>query len=137
MTRDVEVIPPTASIRDAAAKMKRLDVGVIPVCDGQKLTGLVTDRDIAVRAVAEGRDSAKTKVSDIMSGDLTYCFEDDEVEEAAQVMEIKQIRRLPILDRDKQLVGMVSLGDISVRTGDQELAGEALQEISEPAEPKR
>jgi CBS domain-containing protein len=106
------------------------------VC-GQKLTGLVTDRDITVRGIAEGRNPSKTKVSDIMSKDLTYCFEDDEVEEAAQVMEIKQIRRLPILDRDKQLVGMVSLGDLSVRTGDQTLAGETLQEISEPAAPKR
>lgn len=137
MTRDVEVIPPIASIRDAAAKMKELDVGAIPVCDGQRLTGFVTDRDIAVRAVAEGRDSAKTKVSDIMTTDISYCFEDQEVEEAATLMEINQIRRLPILDHDKQLVGMVSLGDLSVRTGDQGLAGETLQEISEPAEPKR
>jgi CBS domain-containing protein len=137
MTREVEVIRPEASVRDAAAKMKDLDVGAIPVCDGQKLQGVLTDRDIAVRAVAEGRDSAKTKVAEIMSKDLAYCFEDDQIDEAATVMEMKQIRRLPVLDRNKELVGIVSLGDISVRTGDQDLAGEALQEISEPGGPKR
>jgi CBS domain-containing protein len=137
MTREVEVIRPDASIREAATKMKDLDVGAIPVCDGQRLQGVVTDRDIAVRAVAEGRDSTRTHVADIMSKDLAYCFEDDQVEEAATIMEMKQIRRLPILDRNKQLVGIVSLGDLSVRSGDQDLAGEALQEISEPGAPKR
>jgi CBS domain-containing protein len=137
MTREVEVIRPDASIREAAAKMKDLDVGAIPVCDGQRLQGFLTDRDIAVRAVAEGRDSGNTKVADIMSKDLAYCFEDDQIDEAATVMEMKQIRRLPVLDREKQLVGIVSLGDLSVRTGDQDLAGEALQEISEPGGPKR
>jgi CBS domain-containing protein len=137
MTREVEVIRPNASIKEAAKKMKDLDVGAIPVCDGQRLQGVVTDRDIAVRAVAEGRDSARTHVADIMSKDLAYCFEDDQVEEAATLMEMKQIRRLPILDRNKQLVGIVSLGDLSIRGGDQDLAGEALQEISEPGAPKR
>jgi CBS domain-containing protein len=140
MTRDVEVIPPNASVCDAAGKMKELDIGAIPVCDGRKLRGLVTDRDITVRAVAEGRDVSKTRVSEVMSTDIAYCFEDDEVEDAAQLMEVKQIRRLPILDRDKQLVGIVSLGDLSVRTEgteEQDLAGEALEEISEPASPKR
>ncbi|MGH8545734.1 MAG: CBS domain-containing protein [Gammaproteobacteria bacterium] len=140
MSTEVEIIPTNASIREAAAKMKELDVGAIPVCDGQELKGLVTDRDIAVRAVAEGRDSSKTKVSDIMSTDLAYCFEDDEVEDAAQLMEVKQIRRLPILNREKHLVGIVSLGDLSIRTEgaeEQDLAAEALEEISEPATPKR
>ena len=140
MTRDVEVIPSDAPVREAAAKMKELDVGVIPVCDGQKLAGLVTDRDIAVRVVAEGRDSSATKVSDVMTTDISYCFEDQEVDEAASLMEVNQIRRLPILDRNKQLVGILSLGDISVRTEgteEQDLAAEALEEISEPAAPKR
>jgi CBS domain-containing protein len=139
MTREVDVVPPNASIRDAAAKMKELDVGAIPVCDGQKLSGLVTDRDITVRAVAEGRDPSKTRVSDVMSSEIAYCFEDDPVEQAAKLMESKQIRRLPILDRNKQLAGIISLGDISVRTEgsrQKDLAGEALEEISEPARPK-
>jgi CBS domain-containing protein len=139
MTREVDVVAPNASIRDAAAKMKELDVGAIPVCDGQKLSGLVTDRDITVRAVAEGRDPSKTRVSDVMSSEIAYCFEDDPVEQAAKLMESKQIRRLPILDRNKQLAGIISLGDISVRTEgsrQKDLAGEALEEISEPARPK-
>jgi CBS domain-containing protein len=139
MTREVDVVAPNASIRDAAAKMKELDVGAIPVCDGQKLSGLVTDRDITLRAVAEGRDPSKTRVSEVMSSEIAYCFEDNSVEQAAKLMESKQIRRLPILDRNKRLAGIVSLGDIAVRTEgsrQKDLAGEALEEISEPARPK-
>lgn len=116
MTPNAEVIDNSAAVRDAAAKMREIDVGSLPVCDGSRLTGVVTDRDIAVRLVAEGLDGAKTKVSEIMTPDVTYCFDDETVEEAAAVMEAHQIRRLPILDRNKQLVGMLSLADVSVRT---------------------
>lgn len=138
MTQQVEAIPPNASIRDAAMKMKELDVGAIPVCDGQKLAGLVTDRDIAVRAVADGRNPSETRVSEVMSPDIAYCFEDDDVERAAEVMERKQIRRLAILNREKKLAGIVSLGDISVRArGKKDTAAEVLEEISEPSRPKR
>jgi CBS domain-containing protein len=139
MTRHVDVIPPDASVRDAASKMKELDVGAIPVCDGQKLSGLVTDRDITVRAVAEGRDPSEVRVSEVMSSEIAYCFEDETIEQAAKLMESKQIRRLPILDRNKQLAGIISLGDISVRTEasrQKDLAADALQEISEPAKPR-
>jgi CBS domain-containing protein len=139
MTRHVDVIPPHASIREAAAKMKELDVGAIPVCDGQKLSGLVTDRDITVRAVAEGRDPSEVRVSEVMSSEIAYCFEDETIEQAAKLMESKQIRRLPILDRNKELAGIISLGDISVRTEgsrQKDLAAETLQEISEPAKPR-
>jgi CBS domain-containing protein len=137
MTRDVEVVSADAAVKDAAAKMKQLDVGVIPVCDGQKLTGVLTDRDIAIRLAAEGRSPSDTRVAQIMTKDLYYCFEDQDVEEAATVMEAGQIRRLPILDHERQLVGIVSLGDISVRSDDKHAAAEALEGISEPAEPKR
>ena len=137
MTPDVEVIGSNIRLKDAAAKMKELDVGLMPVCDGEKLRGLLTDRDITVRATAEGKDPLKTKVSEIMSADVVFCFEDQDVEEAINLMEVKQIRRMPILDRDKRLVGIVSLGDIAVRTGDQKLTGETLREVSEPALPKR
>jgi CBS domain-containing protein len=133
------VIPPDASVREAAAKMKELDVGAIPVCDGQKLSGLLTDRDITVRAVAEGRDPSAVRVSEVMSSEIAYCFEDETIEQAAKLMESKQIRRLPILDRNKQLAGIISLGDISVRTEasrQKDLAADALQEISEPAKPR-
>lgn len=137
MTRDVEVVKSDASLKQAAAKMKDLDVGLIPVCMGEKLSGILTDRDITVRATAEGRDPSKTKVSDIMSPEVAYCFEDQEIEEAASLMEVKQFRRLPILSRDKKLVGIVSLGDLAVHTGNKQLAGETLKEISEPATPRR
>jgi CBS domain-containing protein len=137
MTPNVEVIGSNIRLKDAAAKMKELDVGLMPVCDGEKLRGLLTDRDITVRATAEGRDPSKTKVSEIMSADIVFCFEDQEIEEAISLMEVKQIRRVPILDRDKRLVGIVSLGDIAVRAGDRKLTGETLREVSEPAFPKR
>ena len=114
MTRHVEVIDPDAPLTEAAAKMKTLDVGLIPICDGDKLRGTLTDRDITVRGIAEGYDPSETKVADIMSTDLAYCFEDDEIEAALNLMEKRQIRRLPVLSREKRLVGIVSLGDLAV-----------------------
>jgi CBS domain-containing protein len=137
MTRNVEVVNGNASLKEAATKMKKLDVGLIPVCDGDRLKGLLTDRDITIRATANGRDPSKTKVSEVMSTDIAYCLEDQAVDEAVILMEARQIRRLPILNQDKQLVGIVSLADIAVHVGDRDLTGETLEEISEPAEPKR
>src|SRR5207302_11283131 len=137
MTHDVEVVSAKASLKDAAMKMKELDVGLIPVCDGDRLKGVLTDRDITIRAAADGRDTEKTKVSEAMSKDIAYCLEEQEVEEAVSLMEARQIRRLPVLNQDKRLVGIVSLADIAVHVGDRDLAGETLEEISAPAEPKR
>jgi CBS domain-containing protein len=137
MTRNVEVIPPDASVEQAAERMKALDVGVLPVCDGERLVGMLTDRDITLRATAAGRDPRRTKVSEAMTPDISYCFEDQDVKEAAQLMEQRQIRRLVILSRDKRLVGIVSLGDLAVETRDEKLSGEVLKEVSEPAEPRR
>jgi CBS domain-containing protein len=137
MTQNPEVVSGDASLKEAATKMKNLDVGLIPVCDGDRLQGMLTDRDITIRATADGRDPNKTKVIDVMSTDIAYCLEDQEVEEAVSLMEARQIRRLPILNQDKRLVGIVSLGDIAVHVGDRDLAGETLQEVSEPAQPKR
>jgi len=137
MTRDVEVVSGGASIKEAAAKMRSLNIGLVPVCDGDRLQGLLSDRDITIRATADGRDPTKTKVAEVMSTDIAYCLEDQEVEDAVSLMEARQIRRLPILDQEKRLVGIVSLGDIAVHSGDRDLAGETLQEISEPAAPKR
>ena len=128
MTRDVEVIGSNAPLKEAAAKMKALDVGLIPVCEGDELKGTLTDRDITVRATAKGRNPSKTKVSDIMSKEeIAYCFEDQEIEEAISLMEARQIRRLPILNREKRLVGIVSLGYLAVHTGQNELLGETLK----------
>jgi len=140
MTQGVEVIHSNAPAREAALKMRELDVGSLPVCDGEKLEGLLTDRDIALRLVAEDRDPSTTKAREIMTPGATYCFDDQTLEEAAAVMEAHQIRRLPILNRDKHLIGMLSLGDLAVRTQgteDQDLADEALADISAPSKPNR
>lgn len=137
MTRNVEVVSGDALLKEAATKMKTIDVGIIPVCDGDRLKGILTDRDITIRATADGRDPTKTKVADVMSTDIAYCFEDQELDEAVSLMEARQIRRLPVLNLDKQLVGIVSLGDIAVHAGDRDMAGETLEEISQPAAPKR
>jgi CBS domain-containing protein len=130
MTRGVECVSPDATLQEAARKMKDLDVGPLPVCDNDRLAGILTDRDIAVRAVAEGRDPRATRVRDVLSPGVVYCFEDDDVQEAARLMEEKQVRRLVVLDRAKRLVGIVSLGDLAVQTSDRDLAGKALEEVS-------
>jgi CBS domain-containing protein len=137
MTRNVEAVRSDASLQEAASKMKTLDVGLIPVCDGDQLQGILTDRDITIRATAAGRNPSKTKVADVMSTDIAYCLEDQEVEEAVSLMEARQIRRLPILNLNKRLVGIVSLGDIAIHGADREMVGETLQEVSQPSAPKR
>jgi CBS domain-containing protein len=137
MTSNVEVIHPDATLQDSAKKMKDLDVGSLPVCDGQQLVGTITDRDIVVRAIAEGRSPTSTPVRMAMTPEAIYCFEDQTVEEAAKLMKEKQIRRLPILNRNKQLVGIVSLGDLAVDTSDETMIGETLTKVSEPAQPQR
>ena len=137
MTTDVEVIDSNAPLTEAAAKMKTLDVGLLPICDGDKLKGTLTDRDITVRGIAEGYDPSDTKVSDIMSTDIAYCFEDEEIDKALSVMEVRQIRRLPVLDREKRLIGIVSLGDLAVHARQKERLGETLKEVLQPASPKR
>jgi CBS domain-containing protein len=137
MTRDVEVVSSNTSLKEAAAQMKSLDVGLMPVCDGDELKGTLTDRDITVRATAEGLDPLETRVSEIMSTDIAYCFEDQEIEEAMSLMEARQIRRLPVLTREKRLVGIVSLGDLAVHAGQNELLGDTLKEVSRPAIPRR
>jgi CBS domain-containing protein len=132
MSRDVKVLPPNATLQQAAQHMKALDVGALPICDGERLLGMVTDRDIVVRAIAAGKDRQVT-VAEVMSPDVYYVFEDQDVDEAARIMEKHQIRRLPVLDRKKRLVGIVSLGDLAVRTGDDSLSGDALEAVSEPS----
>jgi CBS domain-containing protein len=133
MTRTVECIPPEASLKDAAIRMRALDVGSLPVCENDKLIGIVTDRDIATRGVADGCDPQRTSVRNCMTGELSYCFEDEDIAAAARMMEEKQIRRLPVLSRSKRLVGIVSLGDVATRVHDDRLSGEVLEKVSEPA----
>jgi len=107
-------------------------VGPLPICDNDRLVGMLTDRDITVRAVAEGKDPRATRVRDVMTEGVCYCFEDDDVADAARLMKENQIRRLLVLDRNKRLAGIVSLGDLAVETGDEHLAGQTLERVSQP-----
>ena len=132
ITRNVETVGPETSVKEAAQRMRSLDVGSLPVCDGRRLLGMVTDRDITIRITSAGRDVDTTPVSEAMTPDVAYVFEDDDVQQAARVMKERQIRRLPVLDRGRNLVGIVSLGDLS-GTGDDKLSGDTLEQISEPA----
>jgi len=130
MTRDVHIATPDQSIRDAAAEMATLDAGILPVGEGDRLVGMITDRDIAVRAVAQGK-YPDTPVREVMTQDVKYCFEDEDVQAVAQNMAEIQVRRLPVLNRDKRLVGILSLADMALMEG-AETAGEAIAGISEP-----
>jgi len=138
MTRGVECARPDHTLEAAAAKMKSLDVGVLPVCgDQDRLVGMITDRDVTVRATAEGEDPRVIRVADVMTPDVFYCFEEDDVSDAARQMKEKQVRRLVVLNRDRRLIGIVSLGDLAVETGDRRMAGDALSAVSEPDFAKR
>jgi CBS domain-containing protein len=130
MTRDVTIVDPETTIQQAARAMVALDVGVLPVGENDRLIGIITDRDIAVRGVAEGK-GPKTKVRELMTPAVKYCFVDDEVEEIASNMADIQLRRLPVMDHDKRLVGILSLSDIAVGD-DPGQAAEALCGISRP-----
>lgn len=136
MSKQVEVLTPDATLRDCAKKMKELDVGAIPVGENDRLRGIVTDRDIIVKAVAEGMDPERACVRDAMTSPIDYCFEDDEVQSAVQHMKEKQIRRVVVLNKNKRLVGMVSLGDIAAKGQSDALSGEALSKISQPTRGK-
>lgn len=131
MTRNVQLASPDQSIADAAKLMADCDCGVLPVQENDRLVGMITDRDIVVRALARGMDSS-TRIRDVMSSEVKYCYEDDDLDEVAINMGDLQVRRLPVLSRDKRLVGIVSLGDISV-SADTEPTADALAAISEPA----
>jgi|SoiMethySBSTD1v2_1073268.scaffolds.fasta_scaffold502028_2 CBS domain-containing protein/sporulation protein YlmC with PRC-barrel domain len=137
MTREVEVVHPESTLREAAQKMATLDVGPLPVCKGDEIVGMLTDRDITVRATAEGLDPKTTKVYEVMTPEIVFAYEDEDVSDAAQLMAEHQIRRLVVLNRDKQLVGIISLGDLAVHTGDVQQAGETLEGVSDPSEPQR
>jgi CBS domain-containing protein len=131
MTADVEIVTPDQPIREAAQFMLRSDAGALPVGEGDRLIGMVTDRDIAVRGVAEGR-GPDTPVRDVMTDDVLFCFDDDDVEEVAIKMSDNQVRRMPVLSRDdEKLVGIVSLGDLS-RSDQGEAASVALGGITDP-----
>jgi CBS domain-containing protein len=137
MTRDPLVLNPDTKLKEAAQKMRELDSGVMPVGERDRLVGMLTDRDITVRATAEGKDPNSTPVREAMTQDVVYCFEDDDIQAAARKMEEHQIRRLIVLNRDKRLVGIVSLGDLAVHAPSDRLPGEVTEAVSEPAQPTR
>ena len=130
MTRDVNIISPQQSIREAARMMAEIDAGALPVGENDRLVGMITDRDIAVRAVAAGK-GPDTPIREVMSAEVKYCFADEDIEEVARNMADVKLRRLPVLNEKKRLIGIVSLADIALAEGP-DPAGEALCGISEP-----
>ena len=131
MTADVSYVTPDTPILEIARKMRDADIGSTPVIEDERLIGMVTDRDIVVRAIADGGDIRVKTARDAMSPGIFYCFADETVETVLDNMGDRQIRRLPVVNREKRLVGVVSLGDLSL-TGKNKAAGEALLEISQP-----
>jgi CBS domain-containing protein len=129
MTRQVKIANPQWSIREAASAMAELDAGALPVGENDRLVGMITDRDIAVRAVAQGK-GPEAKVSEVMTPEVRYCFEDEEVDQVARNMSDIQVRRLPVVNREKRLVGIISIGDVAMTTGAAEV-GQAVTGISE------
>jgi CBS domain-containing protein len=130
MTREVRVANPTQSIREVAKIMAEIDAGGVPVGENDRLVGMITDRDIAVRAVAQGK-GPDTPVREVMSKDVKFCYDDEDLEHVADNMGELQVRRLPVVNRDKRLVGIVALGDIA-RSEDHETTGETTAEVSKP-----
>lgn len=133
MSTDVLVGRPDDTIRVLAEQMARLDIGAVPVCDGRTIIGILTDRDIAIRAVALGR-GPETTAATIMTRDVKYCMEDDDVSEVSDRMGDTQVRRIPVLDKDRNLVGIISLGDLAL-AAKSTTAGKTLEKISQPNKP--
>ena len=135
MTRDVRVLSPSDTLQRAAQTMDELNVGAVPVCDGEQLVGMITDRDITVRAVSAAMPADSTQVREVMTDQVQWCFEDQDVEEVLDKMRHMQIRRVPVVDHSKRLVGIVSLGDLATKSDTD--VERTLEEISEPSEPDR
>ena len=136
MTQPVDTIDPSTTSREAARRMRDENIGALPVRENGELIGMVTDRDIVARAVAENSLPSNTAVSAVMSQGIYYCFEDDSLEEAARIMAEHQVRRLPVLNHAQQLVGIIAIADIA-RSGDKEAEEEAIEGVSEPSDQPR
>jgi len=135
MTYNPEVVRSDALLQDVAEKMGTLEIGMLPVCNGEHVIGLLTDRDLTVRATAAGCDPAMTQVCDVMTTNVVYCFEEQDIVEAATLMEAQQVRRLLVLNHHNHFVGIVSLDDLAVG-GDPKLAGETLKEVAKRSGPQ-
>ena len=129
MHKGVECVSPDTAVNAIAKRMRELDVGAIPIAKDGKLVGMITDRDITIRCVADNADTSKVKAKDVMTQDVVYCCDNEDVEDAVRIMEGKQIRRLPVLDEAMQMVGMVSLGDVS-HSVPRDITGEVTKAVS-------
>jgi len=136
MTREVRICTPGQPIREVARTMAAIDVGVLPVGENDRLIGMITDRDIAVRAVAQGK-GPDTPVREIMSEHVEYCFDDEDLDRVAQGMADVRVRRLPVVNREKRLVGILSLGDVARRGNQREIVAETVAGVSAPGGPHR
>ena len=132
MSTQVKIVSPDTTISEAAREMRDGDFGMMPVGENDRMIGAISDRDIAIRAVAEGK-GPDTKVREVMSSGIAWCFDDDSVEKAVKIMSEKQVRRLPVVNHDKRLVGIVALGDFAVEAAEIRPASQALAQISRPA----
>lgn len=132
MSRDVKIAAPAQSIQDAASLMGDIDCGFLPVGEDDRLVGMITDRDIAIRAIGQGK-GPDTPVREVMSKEVLYCYEDQDLAHVTKNMAEQQVRRLPVLNRDKRLVGIVSLGDVALSDGNAKRTGDALSAISQPS----
>lgn len=130
MHKNATWVPPTTPVSEIAKIMKNEDIGALPVGENDRLIGMVTDRDITIRALADGQDVSSLIARDVMSPGISYCRTEDALEDAVRLMEQKKIRRLPVIDTDKRMVGMLSIGDVS-HFGHEDLAGELMQAVSE------
>jgi CBS domain-containing protein len=136
MTKNVQVVHSDTDLQEVASLMRDLNIGILPVAEGQRITGILTDRDIVVRSMAKGMDPKSTKVEDVASTNVAWCFEDDDIKDALQKMKERQIRRLPVVNQENELVGIVSLSDVAVEHSEG-MAGETLEEISKSNRPNR
>jgi CBS domain-containing protein len=135
MTRNIERVRPDDTIQEAAYAMRERNIGFLPVCDLDRFVGMVTDRDITVRAVAEGRDPKTTRVRAVMTPDAICCHEDDDLNEAARLMRDRRVRRIVVLNSRNRLAGILSLGDLAAAGEDPHCVGELLQAVTEPTVP--
>jgi CBS domain-containing protein len=132
MTSSVVSVTADTTLQEAAEKMRAEDVGVLPVCEGDRLVGIITDRDLTVRGLADGRDPASSTVRETMTTDLVTCYGDEDAAEAERVMQERRVRRIAVLDREQRLIGVVSLGDLATKNDERCGVARTLELISEP-----
>lgn len=130
MSKNVRVINSARNIREAASVMEEIDCGALPVEENDKMVGMITDRDIAIRVVAHNKDPEKTAVGEAMTSGIQYCFDEDSVDEVAKKMRQEQHRRIPVVNKEKRLVGIVSLGDLALGSDDEDINSETLKAVS-------